>query len=219
MNGIHDLGGMHGFGPIVPEANEPAFHAAWEGRMFGLAQAVTAPSGFTIDRFRFLRELMPPVTYLTWSYYEHWYFAIALALLQAEVVTIEELRTGRAAAGYPKRDDAMRPADVDRAIRRGGKSSRVLDNRPNFSPGQTVTTRNFNPTGHTRLPRYARGKQGLIHSWHGAHVFADSSARADGECPQHLYTVMFSARELWGGDAAANDKVYLDLWESYLEPA
>jgi nitrile hydratase len=180
---------------------------------------MTVPSGFTIDRFRFLRETMPPVTYLTWSYYEHWYFAIALALLQAEAVTIEELRTGRAGPGCSKRDDAMRPADVDRAIRRSGKFSRVLDKRPSFSPGQTVTTRNFNPTGHTRLPRYARGKQGLIHFWHGAHVFPDSSARRDGECPQHLYIVVFSARELWGGDAAANDKVHLDLWESYLEPA
>jgi nitrile hydratase beta subunit len=219
MNGIHDMGGMHGFGPIAPEATEPAFHDTWEGRMFGLGMAMTSPPGFTIDRSRFLQETMPPVAYLTWSYYEHWYFATALSLLQAGMVTIDELRTGRAAAGHPKRNDAMRPADVDRAITTGGKFARAVDTPPRFSVGQAVAARNLNPTGHTRLPRYARGKRGLVHHWHGAHVFADASARGDGECPQHLYTVMFAARELWGGDAAPNDKVCLDLWESYLDPA
>jgi nitrile hydratase beta subunit len=218
MNGIHDMGGMHGFGPIAPEANEPVFHEAWEGRMFGLPWAMTSPPGFTIDRFRFLRETMPPVTYLTWSYYEHWYFATALALLQADMVTIDELRSGRAGAGRARRSDVMRPADVDHAIRTGNRFARAIDPPPRFSAGQAVAARNLNSTGHTRLPRYARGKRGLVHHWHGAHVFADSSARGDGECPQHLYTVMFSARELWGADAAPNDKVYLDLWESYLDP-
>jgi nitrile hydratase beta subunit len=218
MNGIHDMGGMHGFGPIAPEANEPVFHEAWEGRMFGLRRAMTSPPGFTIDRFRFLRETMPPVTYLTWSYYEHWYFATVLSLLQAGMVTIDDLRTGRATAGHAKRSDAMRPADVDHAIRTAGEFARAIDTSRRFSAGQAVAARNLNPTGHTRLPRYARGKRGLVHHWHGAHVFADSSARGDGECPQHLYTVMFSARELWGADAAPNDKVYLDLWESYLDP-
>jgi nitrile hydratase subunit beta len=219
MNGIHDMGGMHGFGPIAPEADEPVFHETWEARMFGLALAMTSPPDLTIDRERFLRETMPPVTYLTWSYYEHWYFLTALSLLQAGMITIEELCTGRASAGRPKRNDAMRPADVDRAIRKGGKFSRPIDVQPRFSVGQAVTARNFNPEGHTRLPRYARGKRGLVHCWHGAHVFADSSARGDGECPQHLYTITFAARELWGDDGAPRDKVYLDLWESYLDPA
>jgi nitrile hydratase len=211
------MGGMHGFGPIAPEANEPVFHEYWEARMFGLRRAMTSPPGFTIDRFRFLRETMPPVTYLTWSYYEHWYFATAQSLLQAGMVTIEELRTGRAAAGRPKRNDAMRPESVEAAATRGGNFARAIDAPPRFAVGQAVVTRNLNPTGHTRLPRYARGKRGLIHHCHGAQVFADSSARGDGECPQHLYSVMFSARELWGADAAPQDKAYLDLWESYLD--
>ncbi|HUL99636.1 MAG TPA: nitrile hydratase subunit beta [Mycobacterium sp.] len=219
MNGVHDMGGMHGFGPIATEVDEPAFHETWEARMFGIAQAMTYPPGMTIDRFRFLRETMPPAAYLMQSYYEHWYFVCASALRQAGMVTIEELRTGRAAAGRSKRTDAMRPADVDRAIRTGDKFSRAVDTSRRFSVGHAVTARNMNPTGHTRLPRYARGKRGLVHRWHGAHVFADASARGDGECPQHLYTVMFTARELWGADAAPADKVYLDLWESYLDPA
>jgi nitrile hydratase len=124
---------------------------------------------------------MPPVAYLTWSYYEHWYFATAQSLLEAGMITMEELRTGRAAAGRPKRNDAMRPADVDRVSKGGGKFARTIDTPPRFSAGQTVSARNLNPTGHTRLPRYARGKRGLVHRWHGAHVFADASARGDGE--------------------------------------
>ena len=217
MNGIHDMGGMHGFGAIAPEADEPVFHEAWEARMFGIAEATTFPPGFAVDRFRFLRETMPPAAYLTWSYYEHWWFVTALALLQAGTITLDELRAGHAAAGRTKRDDAMRPADVKVVIGKGGQSTRAVDALARFSVGQAVATRNLNPAGHTRLPRYARGKRGLVHHWHGAHVFADSSARGGGECPQHLYTVTFSARELWGTDAAADDKVYLDLWESYLD--
>lgn len=219
MNGVHDMGGMHGFGPIATEVDEPAFHETWEARMFGIAQAMTYPPSTTIDRFRSLRETMPPAAYLTQSYYEHWYFVCASALRQADMVTIEELRTGRPAPDRAKRDDAMRAADVNHVIRTAGKFSRAVDTPPHFSAGQAVAARNMNPIRHTRLPRYARGKRGFVHCWQGAHVFPDSNARGHGECPQHLYTVMFAARELWGGDAAPIDKVYLDLWESYLEPA
>src|SRR5262249_4625169 len=177
MNGTHDIGGMHGPGPIEPEADEPVFHETWEARMFGLVRARTPPPGSSIDRFRYLRETMPPVAYLAWSYYEHWYFATAQSLLEAGMITMEELRTGRAAPGRPKRNDAMRPADVDRISKAGGKYARTIDAPPRFSLGQAVTARNLNSTGHTRLPRYARGKRGLVHRWHGAHVFADASAR------------------------------------------
>jgi nitrile hydratase len=139
---------------------------------------------------------MPPVAYLTRSYYEHWYFATAQTLLEDGIVTMQELGTGRAAAGRPKRNDAMRPADVDRVSKAGGKFAPTIDTPPHYSADQAVTARNMNPTGHTRLPRYARGKRGVVHRRHGAHGFADSSARGDGECPQHLYTVMFTARDL-----------------------
>ena len=219
MNGIHDMGGMHGFGPVAAEAGEPVFHEAWEARMLGLRRAMTSPPGSTIDRFRHLRESMPPVAYLSWTYYEHWYFATALSLLQAGMVTMEELRTGRVAPGSSRRDDAARPEDVDRLFKTGGNFERQVDSPPRFAAGQPVKARNMHPTGHTRLPRYARGKRGEIHRWHGAHVFPDTSAHDGGECPGHLYAVMFTARELWGEEAAHGDKVFLDLWESYLEPA
>ena len=211
MNGIHDMGGMHGFGPIAPEANEPAFHETWEGRMFGLNLAMTRPPGFTIDRSRFLRETMPPVTYLMWSYYEHWYFAAALSLLQAGMVTIDELRTGRAAASRPKRNDAMRPAAVDSTIRTRGNVTRGVDTPPRFSSGQAVAARNINPTGHRDCPASPRKERpgALLR----CSRFADLSARGDGECPQHPYTVVFSARE----PGAATSHLTIGLshpWES-----
>jgi nitrile hydratase len=219
MNGIHDLGGMHGLGPIEREADEPAFHEPWEARMLGLRRAMTLAPGFTIDRFRFLRESMPPVAYLSWSYYEHWYYACARMLLEAGMVTLEELRTGHPQGDRPARNDAMRAAEVPTAFREGGRFSRPESAPARFPVGAAVIARNDHPATHTRLPRYARGKRGVVHRAHGAHVFPDSSAHGRGECPQHLYTVGFAARELWGGAAAPQDKVYLDLWESYLEPA
>jgi nitrile hydratase beta subunit len=219
MNGIHDMGGMHGMGPIDPEPREPVFHEPWEARMFGLRRATTSPPGLNIDRSRHLRETMPPVAYLSWSYYDHWYFNLATALLQTGLVTMDELRTGRGGSPGAKRNDAMQASQVERAIATSGNFARPLSEAPRFAVGAAITTRNINPAGHTRLPRYARGKRGLVHRRHGGHVFPDTNARGEGECPQHLYTVAFTARELWGSEASSKDKVYLDLWESYLEPA
>jgi nitrile hydratase subunit beta len=219
MNGIHDMGGMDGLGPILREANEPVFHEAWEARMFGLAQASTHPAGYTVDLFRYLGEQMPAAAYLAQSYYERWYFLTALALLQGGMVTLPELSSGRAAPGSARRADAMRAESVPSAIGGGADSTRESKAPPRFAPGQAVLARNIHPAGHTRLPRYVRGRRGVILRRHGAHVFPDSRARGDGDNPQQLYTVAFAARELWGPDAAAGDKIHLDLWESYLEPA
>jgi nitrile hydratase len=219
MNGIHDMGGMHGLGPIEREENEPVFHQPWEGRMFGISEAMTFPPGFAIDRFRFLRESMPPADYLSQSYYEHWYFVCAAAMLEAGMATMEELRSGRAAPGFVKRGDALRAADVVRGNATWGIFEREAKEPPRFGIGQSVRTRNIHPAGHTRLPRYARGKAGVIHRHCGAHVFPDTKAHGLGENPHPLYSVAFAARELWGDDAPAKDKVFLDLWERYLEPA
>jgi nitrile hydratase subunit beta len=219
MNGIHDLGAMHGFGTIHAEPDEPVFHEAWEARMFGLNLAKTSPPGFSADRFRFLRECMPPVTYLAWSYYEHWYFVTALSLLRANMISLDELLAGHASPDRRKRDDAMGADKVASAFKAGGRFDREIASAPVFSIGQAVKARNLNPSGHTRLPRYARGKRGLVRHWHGPHVLPDLNARGDGERPEHLYSVMFTARELWGEEAAETDKVFLDLWESYLDAA
>jgi nitrile hydratase len=219
MNGIHDMGGMDGLGPLLREANEPVFHEPWEARMFGVAEAVTYPPGFTVDLFRYLCEQMPAAAYLGQSYYERWHFMCALALLQAGMVTLAELAAGHAAPGSAKRNDAMKPEAVMPAIAKGKDTSRKADAPPRFAPGEAVLARNIHPAGHTRLPRYARGRRGVIRRRHGAHVFPDAITRGDGESPQQLYTVAFAARELWGPDAGPKDVIHLDLWESYLEPA
>jgi nitrile hydratase beta subunit len=219
VNGVHDMGGMQCFGPIDAEADEPVFHERWEARMFGLRRAMTNPPGFSIDRSRHLRESMPPIPYLAWSYYEHWYFMTIVSLLQAGMITEQELLSGRASVARTRRSDAQPAADVQRAFSTGGRFDREVANDPAFSVGQVVRARMINPTGHTRLPRYARGKLGIVHRHHGAHVLPDTNAMGEGEHPEHLYSVMFAARELWGETAGKDDKVYVDLWESYLDAA
>ena len=219
MNGIHDMGGMHGLGPVIPEREEPYFHEPWEARMFGIDQAMTWPSGTTIDRGRFERENMPAAEYLSRSYYEHWYHTASSLLLKAGLVSRAELRSGRAEAGFVKRDDAMQADAVATAFRNTGKSGRPISNAPRFVEGQAIRTKNINPEGHTRLPRYARGKLGRVHARRGAHVFPDANARGDGERPEHVYCVAITARELWGDGASTRDLVFLDLWESYLVAA
>jgi nitrile hydratase subunit beta len=217
VNSIHDLGGMHGFGAIDAERDEPPFHEAWEGRAGGILEVMTFPAGFTVDRFRWLRETLRPELYLTQNYYEQWIYVAEQALLESGMISAEELARGKAQA--PKRGDAMRPDAVWDFLHDRTQSGRDLDDAPRFAIGQHVRARNLQPTGHTRLPRYARGKTGHIVSHHGAHVLPDASAHGEGDKPQHLYTVRFAAPELWGERANSRDSVHLDLWESYLEPA
>jgi nitrile hydratase subunit beta len=219
MNGMHDLGGMHGMGPIHAEASEPAFHERWEGRAAGILEVMTFPAGFTVDRFRYLRETLRPDLYLTQSYYEQWLYIAEQALLESGMVSAQELAHGKAAGGAAKRTDAMRAETVWGFLHDRAGSDRPLDAAPRFAIGQRVRAHNNQPAGHTRLPRYARGKFGVVMRHHGGHVFPDASAHGKGDAPQHLYTVAFSARELWGRQANARDRIHLDLWESYLEPA
>ena len=217
MNSIHDLGGMHGFGAIDAERDEPPFHHAWEGRAGGLLEVMTFPAGFTVDRFRYLRETLRPDLYLTQNYYEQWIYVAEQALLESGMISAAELARGEARG--PRRTDAIRRDAVWGFLHDRSHSGRAMPDAPRFTVGQHVRARNLQPTGHTRLPRYARGKAGAIVSHHGAHVLPDASAHGQGDRAQHLYTVRFAARELWGDGAHPRDSVHLDLWESYLEPA
>jgi nitrile hydratase subunit beta len=217
VNTIHDVGGMHGFGAIDAERDEPPFHEAWEGRAGGMLEVMTFPAGFTVDRFRYLRETLRPDLYLTQNYYEQWIYIAEQALLESGMISPEELARGKAQA--PKRDDAMRSDAVWSFLHDRAYSGRDVSDTPRFAISQRVRARNLQPTGHTRLPRYARGKTGDIVSHHGAHVLPDASAHGKGDRPQHLFTVRFTAPELWGERANPRDSVHLDLWESYLEPA
>jgi nitrile hydratase beta subunit len=219
MNGVHDMGGMHGFGPIEPEANEPVFHAPWEGRVLALRRALGAWRKWNIDAGRHSIETLPPADYLRMSYYEKWFASAVKLALGAGLITERELESGQRDPSLPVKTPPLTADKVMPAILKGGPTHREISARPRFAPGQAVRAREINPTGHTRLPRYVRGRQGTIERDHGAHVFPDSNSKFEGENPQYLYTVRFAARELWGEAANPGDAVYLDLWEEYLDVA
>ena len=217
MNGVHDMGGMHGLGPIAPEPREPVFHTGWEGRVH--AMTIASPTRGNIDVGRHQRELIPGPDYLSMSYYEKWFTSLCALLLKAGLVTPPEIAAGHADPAAAKGTPRLFAADVTDAMTRPSSYVREIAAAPAFQPGDRVRAKTLNPTGHTRLPRYARGHVGVIERRHGAHVLPDSNAHGLGEDPRHLYTVVFTARELWGPDAPARDTVRLDLWEPYLERA
>jgi nitrile hydratase subunit beta len=217
VNGVHDMGGMQGLGRIEPEPEGHAFHDAWEGRVH--AMSLASPTRSNIDAGRHQRELIPGPEYLRMSYYEKWFRSLSERLLQQGLITPEELASGQPAPGEVKATPRLAADAVESALSRIGSYVREAPAPPKFAPGDTVRARNIHPDGHTRLPRYARGRTGVVERLHGAHVFPDSHAHGKGEDPRPLYTVRFTARELWGEAAAPRDSVSLDLWEPYLERA
>jgi nitrile hydratase len=219
VNGIHDMGGMHGMGPIHREQNEPVFHEQWEGRAFGLLFAMGAFGKWTLDALRHQIELIPPADYLRMRYYEKWVAALIELMIKTGLVSRMEVENGIPASGSATMSPALPAAQVAAMVTNGDPASRKVAATAHFRVGQRVRGRNINPTGHTRLPRYARGKLGTIDRDHGVFVFPDTNARGLGEKPQHIYSVRFGARELWGEQAAVHDSVYVDMWDDYLEPA
>jgi nitrile hydratase len=216
MNGVHDMGGMHGLGPVIPEPEGTVFHHTWEGRVHAVSLA--SPTRSNIDAGRHQRELIPGPEYLRMSYYEKWFRGLTERLVQQGVITPEEFATGHAAPGAAKATPVLTADEVEARLNRAGSYLRE-GSAPKFAVGDKVRARNLNPPGHTRLPRYARGHAGVIVASRGTHVFPDSNAHGKGEDPHPLYTVRFTARELWGPDASPRDSVHLDLWEPYLERA
>jgi nitrile hydratase subunit beta len=225
VNGVHDLGGMHGFGPVEREANEPVFHADWEKRVYAINRAVRMRGLANIDEFRHAVERMNPAHYLASSYYEHWLDSVARLLDEKGIVPAAEVEARMAAlranpdTPRPEHHDPELIAAMIQAVRQPLKIEwEAADGRqPRFAVGATVLTRNFQPTGHTRLPRYARGKHGTIAAFRGIHTLPDASAQGQGDQPEPLYSVRFAAEELWGTSAEPREAVHLDLWESYLE--
>lgn len=218
MNGAHDLGGMHGFGRVRDEPEDKRFHGDWERRAFALTLACGGLRQWTIDQARFARENQPPARYLENTYYEQWLHGLEVLLVEKGLVTEEELRSGKATG--PKRDgvEPVRAGAVQAALQQGSPYTRNVDATPSFRIGDRVRVHNNHPMGHTRAPRYVRGRVGTVVLHHGAHVFADASARGDHGVAHHLYNVAFEGAELWG-DGAQPRTVHLDLWEPYLEPA
>jgi nitrile hydratase subunit beta len=217
MDGIHDLGGRQGFGPIDVHEPEEPFHEPWEARMLGMARAMSRPADWSIDWFRHCRELIDPVDYLTRPYYDQWLQTYAAMMVNSGVATVEEVVSGRANKGAPDLPPPIAPAAVAAATRAVTRFDREGAS-PAFAVGDTVRTKDHGVPGHTRLPAYARGRRGKIAARHGAHVLPDANACGQARA-EPLYSVAFDAAELWAEAAGRRDRVFLDLWESYLERA
>jgi nitrile hydratase len=216
MNGVHDLGGMHGFGPV--ERDEAIFHDEWEKRQCALSILVLRLRLFNPDEDRHSLERMDPAAYLRAGYFERWQAGLEMLLVEKGILTGEEI------AARTERYERDPGAPVSR---REGPAPFVPTPAPpvestptpvaRFAAGDRVVTRNMHPTGHTRLPRYARGKRGLVERVYGVARFPDTNAHGLGPQPQPLYGVRFEATELWGRSADGRGAVHLDLWESYLD--
>ena len=219
MNGVHDMGGMHGMGPVEPEKNEPVFHARWESRVFAMRRAMRPWSQFNGNALRYQIETIPPAEQLSLSYYAKYLIAFGKLIAESGLVTAAEIATGKLARGSPKVIPPLKADQVPAFLAKGAPAGRNVAVMPRFQVGQGVRGRNINPVGHTRLPRYARGKQGTIDRDHGVFIFPDTNVPGLGEKPQHVYSVRFAARELWGEQASPRDTVYIDMWDDYLEHA
>lgn len=211
---------MMGFGPVIPEQDEPSFHGEWEKRALAVTLACGALGQWTLDESRHARETIPPALYLSKSYYDIWITALEKLLLRHGLVTADELRASDALTAKPSTRNPPLAADrVATALAKGAPTERAITAQPRFAIGDGVTTKVMHPATHTRLPRYARGKKGIVKFHHGAHVFPDTHAHGQGEQPCHCYGVEFSARELWGADADPTLTVMVDCWDPYLDPA
>ena len=213
MHGIHDLGGMHGFGRVEVERDEPVFHAPWEGRVLGLAYQIVGLGWLNVDAFRHGIERLAPVDYLTLGYYGRWRAALERLLVERGVLAAGDVDAKVAGRPTSAVATSASPPSPAYGFERPGGSP------PRFRVGDPVRARVVSPAGHTRLPRYAAGRRGTVVAVRAAYVFPDSNAAGRGECPQHLYNVRFDGTELWGTDAEAATALHIDLFEPYLEPA
>jgi nitrile hydratase subunit beta len=218
MDGIHDMGGMHGFGKVEPEQDEPVFHAPWEGRVLALNRAMGYTGVWTIDQTRAGIENLPPDVYLSSSYYKKWAVRLEKLLVDLGLAGSDEIAAGHALRPGKTLKRKLTMAEVPNSLSRGS-FARPASAPARFEAGDSVRTKIIHPATHTRLPRYARGRTGTIEAVRGCHVFPDTVAIGRGENPQWLYTVLFDGRELWGDNADPSLKISIEAFEPYLEPA
>jgi nitrile hydratase subunit beta len=214
VNGIHDLGGMHGFGRVAVEPDEPVFHARWEGRVMGMVYQIVGFGWVTIDAFRHGIERVDPVSYLTLGYYGRWLASLERVLVERGVLAPDEV-TARV-AGRTAPPTATPPIPPGETL---PGFERALDRPPRFHVGDAVRARLGSTAGHTRRPRYVAGRRGIVARVYPPAPYPDTNAHGRGEQPQHLYNVRFAATELWGRDAEPDAELHIDLFEPYLELA
>lgn len=211
MDGIHDLAGIEGFGPVVRD--EPSWHHAWERRVFGMT--TTASLVGNIDDFRHSLERLHPTIYLTAGYFGRWLAALEVRCVERGLITSDDV-DARSGAGRAARPIATPSIGLPATAPSAPGLVRALDQPPRFAVGDIVTVADVHPAGHTRLPRYIRGRRGTVEIVHPAFVFPDTNAHGLGERPQYVYAVSFAAAQLWG---AGDHTVSVDVFETYLEPA
>lgn len=215
MNGVHDLGGMHGFGPVDRDAHERPFEFEWVPAVIAM-QAATVPTVANIDEFRHAIERMDPVHYLASTYFEHWLDGMTRYCVEKGVATEQEFsaRAGVLGGDGPPLAD---PSPWVSRRRPGPLHRRASSSPARFKVGDVVRTNRDQPAGHTRLARYARGRSGVVAAYRGCFVLPDAAAHGREETA-HLYSVTFSAAELWGARADPGTSVFIDLFEPYFEP-
>jgi nitrile hydratase subunit beta len=217
MDGVHDLGGREGFGPVQNIDDNQPFHSEWEMRAFGLAQSAAGEADWSLDWFRYCRELIEPLDYLSRPYFDQWMATLAAQLMDAGYVTLDEIKSGKSEF-VPLPSYAAPSVTEARAFVKKRESSLAKVATPAmFSTGDVVRCKLSVKPGHTRLPGYVRGRMGTILTHHGGHLLPDESARGEQKA-EHLYSVRFAATELWSEARAQRDVVIVDLWESYIEP-
>ena len=217
MNGIHDMGGMHGFGKVVSEPDEPVFHEPWEGRVLALSRAILYTRAWNLDMFRDSQERLPPTVYLSVSYYHRWLLGVIQSAQEKGFLAPRELEAGHAVQPPKPVPRTLTTADVEVVFARP-PFERPAPHEPRFKPGDRVRTRNIQPAGHTRLPRYARDKVGVIEAVRGCHVYPDAVVAGRPDDAQWLYTVAISGRDLWGPESEPDLTVSIEAFEPYLEP-
>lgn len=217
MNGVHDLGGMDNLGPMDIEQNEPVFHHAWERDIFRMMISILASGYFNIDEVRRKTEEMPPADYLNASYYEKWVYTLENIMVEKDVLTWDEINAGKSLREEGVRLPPVPVEGVQHAMTCPVPVRLDVDVPASFKVGDQIITKNINPKHHTRMPRYIRGKRGVIEQHHGIFKLPDTNAHGAVETPEHNYTVKFNGLELWGDEACANDFVYIDLFDSYME--
>jgi nitrile hydratase subunit beta len=223
MNGVHDLGGTDGMGPVVVPENEPVWRAEWEKAAFALFSTNFRAGLFGVDAFRYGIERMAPAEYLTTPYYEHWvhtaehYASKAGVIDEAELDARTQYYLEHPDEPLPDRKDPELMEFVELAVKHGAPARRESDKAPAFAVGDRVTVVADSPKGHTRKARYVRGRTGVIEMAHGTFIYPDSAGNGGGDAPEHVYTVKFTNAELWGADyAEPNGVVYFDVWEPYI---
>jgi len=217
MDSIHDLGGRQGFGPVDAKEPEEPFHSDWEARAFAIVRAMSRAPDWTLDKFRFTREQMDPVDYLTRPYYDQWIQCYAALMVGSDLASVEELSSGHSATGPADLAPPRGPDSVTAEKKKASPFDRPEEGTPKFVSGDRVSAKSHGHGGHTRLPGYVRGHKGEVSHVRGTFVFPDDSARGI-EHAEPLYTIVFKAAELWPGEGCTH-LVHLDLWESYLDPA